>query len=205
MGTLEGYGDYRFIETKGPETEAYFGAIARLRIKVFREFPYLYEGTFSYEEKYLGGYFSAPQSYAVLVQYRDEIVGASTGVPMVHEETHREVFARQAIEPESVFYFGESVLDRRHRGGGIGKQFFRYREAYARSLEGIDKTAFCAVERPLDHPRCPPDYRSLHGFWRALGYVRRPDMPTTISWQDLDESAESPKTLIFWLKDLGLG
>jgi hypothetical protein len=61
---------------------------------------------------------------------------------------------------------------------------------------------FCAVERPVDHPRRPVDYRPLDEFWRHRGFVRHPELQTTFSWQDLDETAESPKPMTFWLKIL---
>ena len=36
--------------------------LARLRIEVFREFPYLYDGAEDYERKYLQTYINSPRS-----------------------------------------------------------------------------------------------------------------------------------------------
>jgi hypothetical protein len=38
------------------ELAARMNDVARLRITVFREFPYLYDGNFDYEKKYLASY-----------------------------------------------------------------------------------------------------------------------------------------------------
>ena len=111
-------------------------------------------------------------------------------------------FLEQEINLESVFYFGESVLEKEYRGRGIGVRFFEEREAHTRRTGDFNWSAFCAVERPADHPRRPSDYTPLDTFWENRGYTKRPDMKTTLSWQDLDEPAESEKPMVFWLKAL---
>ena len=191
------------LEVCGPEVARYFNDIARLRISVFREFPYLYDGEVSYEKEYLQTYFQHPDSYCVLAEIDGRIVGASTGVPFVAEgEEHTRAFAQQGIAPEKVFYFGESVLEKEHRGKGLGKAFFHYRENYARRLSHFREVCFCAVERPADHHRRPPDYQSLHPFWERMGFRRYPELTTRFSWKDLDEETESSKTMTFWRKPL---
>src|SRR3712207_8363574 len=61
-------------------------------------------------------------------------------------------------DPEAVYYFGESVLLPAYRRRGIGHAFFDAREQAALEY-GFRIAAFCAVERPADDPRMPPDYR----------------------------------------------
>ena len=62
---------------------------------------------------------------------------------------------------------------------------------------------FCAVERPADHPRRPAGYVPLNDFWTKRGYRHHPELRTTFTWRDLDEDAESPKPLSFWLREIG--
>ena len=92
------------------------------------------------------------------------------------------------------------MLRKTYRGQGIGVQFFSEREAHARSLGGFDITCFCAVQRPPDHPRRPPDYVPLDSFWQKRGYAKQPSLQTDYVWQDLDEDAPSAKPMVFWLK-----
>lgn len=187
----------------GPHVKQYIDDLAGLRIKVFREFPYLYDGNFEYEEKYLKTYTDSPESLVVVVFDGDQVVGASTGIPLEHEtEEFKRPFLEQGYDPARIFYFGESVLLREYRGRGIGVRFFEEREAYARLLGRFDYTAFCAVERSPDHPRRPADYVPLDAFWMRRGYTKRPEMVTTYSWRDLDEAEESPKPMVFWIKPL---
>lgn len=174
--------------------------VARLRMAVFRDFPYLYEGDFAYEQQYLATYAQSPRSLFVLAEADGRVVGAATGVPLADEEpAFQAPFIQAGLAVEDVFYFGESVLLPVYRGEGLGHRFFDAREAYARQL-GAHVTAFCAVQRPETHPRRPVGYRPLDAFWRGRGYVPRPDMLADYSWRDLDEDASSPKPMMFWLR-----
>lgn len=179
------------------------GDLARLRVAVFREFPYLYEGTTAYETNYLSTYLNTPDSLAVIVRDEGRVVGASTALPLEAETPElRAPFEQRGYDVQRVFYLAESVLLPEYRGRGLGVTFFREREAHAQGLGRFDLTAFCAVQRPEDHPRRPEGYAPLDAFWRRRGYEKHPELSTTLSWQDLDEAHESPKLMTFWLRRL---
>ena len=187
----------------GKGLDRYIDDLARLRIEVFREYPYLYQGSLDYERRYLRTYSGVPDSVIVLAFDEAAVVGASTGLPMQAEtEEVKQPFLEHGYDPDRIFYFGESVLERSYRGHGLGVRFFEEREAHARALDRFDLTCFCAVERPPDHPRRPPGYQPLDGFWNRRGYVKHPELRTTFSWQEPDETQESPKPMVFWLKRL---
>ncbi|MDH4569253.1 GNAT family N-acetyltransferase [Pseudomonas sp. BN414] len=177
--------------------------LARLRLTVFREFPYLYDGTLEYEARYLATYAESPESLFVLALDDARVVGASTGLPMADEtEEFQRPFREQGWDPQRIFYFGESVLQAEYRGTGLGVRFFTEREAYARRLGRFAHCAFCAVERPATHPRRPPGYQPLNEFWSRRGYRHHPELRTEFHWRDLDEDEESAKPMSFWLKEL---
>jgi len=192
-----------FSVVRGSGIEVHLPEIAALRIEVFRAFPYLYAGTLAYERRYLRTYVQSPDSLVVLVRDTGRLIGASSGLPLSDEtEELRAPFKRCGIEVARVFYCGESVLLPPYRGRGLGHRFFDAREAHARSLNRFDTIAFCAVQRPDQHPRRPPDFRPLDPFWRTRGYTPRAEVRTTLSWPDLDEAIESPKTMMFWTRAL---
>jgi GNAT superfamily N-acetyltransferase len=193
----------RIQRLSGSDINACLPELARLRIRVFREFPYLYDGSAAYEEKYLKTHANAPDSVMVLVWDRDQVVGASSGLPLEAEPPSvLEPFLAHGYDTRRIFYYGESVLLPEYRGRGLGKRFFEEREAHVRALGRFAIVCFCAVERPVDHPRRPAGYLSLDALWSRQGFVRHPELHTTFSWQDLDERAESPKPMVFWLKPL---
>lgn len=174
--------------------------LARLRIGVFRAFPYLYDGTPESEEAYLRTYLDTGDAVVILARDGDAVVGASTAIPLAQETAQvRAPFETSELGVSDVLYLGESVLLPEYRGRGLGHAFFDGREAHARRL-GLGVTAFCAVQRPENHPARPANYRPLNAFWAARGYVERPDLNTTMEWQDVGETAETPKPMRFWLR-----
>ncbi|MEC9347121.1 MAG: GNAT family N-acetyltransferase [Pseudomonadota bacterium] len=184
----------------GAALRAVLPEVARLRIRVFREFPYLYVGTEAFERDYLKVYAESPG--AVVVGAFDEglLVGASTAIPMEHGDPgFAAPFVERGIDLKSVMYFGESVLDVSYRGHRIGHAFFDHREARAREL-GRPVTGFCSVIRPADHPSRPADYRPHDVFWSGRGYHPVPGMVARFPWLDVGESEETVKALQFWLK-----
>jgi len=186
----------------GAEALAYLDDLAALRIEVFREFPYLYDGDMASEREYLQAFLAAPDVVLVLAFDGDQVVGASTGLPMEHETPNIQApFLQNGYDINKVFYYGESVLRKSYRGSGLGVAFFEHREAQARSLGRFEWVCFCGVIRPEVHPRRPADFIPLDAFWRKRGFERTA-MICTISWKDLDEGSESPKALRFWRKGL---
>lgn len=188
----------------GSAIEPVIPDLAQLRITVFREFPYLYDGDLAYEAQYLQTYVRSAGSLCVLARDdRGQVVGASTALPLADEtEEFQRPFLTAGLDPAKVFYFAESVVLSAWRGVGLGVRFFAEREAHARALGGFGWCAFCAVQRPLDHPRRPVDFQPLDGFWAKRGFVPQAHLHTTYHWRDLDESEESAKPMSFWLKEL---
>lgn len=187
----------------GPALVPYIEAVAALRIAVFRDWPYLYDGDLDYEKHYLATYAASSGSVFVLAIEDGRVVGASTGVPLADETAAmRQPFFARGIPLADVFYFGESVLLQAWRGYGIGHRFFDERERHARKLGGFAMTAFCAVERDVDDPRRPLDHRANDVFWGKRGYRRQDDMFCSIDWRELGDARSTPHRLRFWLRPL---
>jgi GNAT superfamily N-acetyltransferase len=192
----------RIQRLSGEALRHYIPELARLRIEVFRDFPYLYDGDYNYEEKYLQTYINCPESVIVLAFDEQLIIGASTAIPLKYETAEvKQPFVDLGYAVDEVFYCGESVLNKAYRGLGIGVRFFEEREAHAADLGGFKHIAFCCVERPAQHPRRPESYVPLDAFWHKRGYVKHPELKTTYTWKDLDETEPSAKPMTFWLRE----
>lgn len=185
----------------GAALDAAIDDLARLRIEVFRAWPYLYDGDLAYERAYLKDY-TDPSAIVAAAFDGTRIVGAATGMPL---EVHADDFAapfRDRPEPlDQIFYCAESVLEPAYRGHGLGHAFFDIREAHARDM-GRAYSAFCSVLRPEDHPLRPSGARSHDAFWRGRGYAPLPGVVARFTWRDLDQSAETAHDLQFWMRRL---
>jgi GNAT superfamily N-acetyltransferase len=176
--------------------------VARLRIEVFRAFPYLYDGDLAYEERYLQVYRESDDAILVGAYDGDRLIGAATGTPMEdHADEFASAFAGTGIDLSTAFYCAESVLQPDYRGQGVGHRFFDLREAAAREM-GRTLSCFCAVIRPDDHPLRPAAARSLEPFWRARGYAPLPGVVAQFAWTDLGDAAQTRKPLQFWSRSL---
>lgn len=177
--------------------------LARLRIAVFRDWPYLYDGTLEYEEEYLDKLAKAKGAVCVIARDGDQIVGASTGAPMIeHADEFGEPFTKAGYDISKIFYCGESVLLKSHRGHGLGHIFFEKREEQAHKLGGFTHSTFCRVIRPDDHPLKPKDYIPLDKFWAKRGYAPVEGLTATYSWKDIDQKDETVHHMQFWMKKL---
>ena len=180
------------------EIEAALPALGRLRIAVFREWPYLYQGSEAYERDYVRAFAEAEHAVLVAAFDGERIVGAATASPMAAQDA--EVLSLFP-DPAGHFYFGESVLLPGYRGRGVGHAFFDEREAHARRC-GAKVAAFCGVVRPEDHPLRPGDFRPLDAFWRKRGYAPVPGLVTHFEWQDVDQPEETAHPMQFWTRAL---
>lgn len=177
---------------------AALGDLARLRIAVFREWPYLYAGTLEYESRYLTHFLEDERAALVIARQGETIVGAATASAMASQEPAlRKPFEDNGHDVAGLFYFGESVLLPAYRGLGLGHAFFDAREAAARAA-GARAACFCAVIRPADHPHRPRDARDLAPFWRKRGYVPIEGGIGHLDWTDIDQSSETSHAMQFW-------
>ena len=186
----------------GDALEAALPDVARLRIAVFRAFPYLYDGDAAYEARYLRVYRDSEAAILVGAYDGDRLVGAATGTPMEdHADDFGAAMAGCGVPLTRIFYCAESVLLPEYRGQGIGHRFFDAREAHARAL-GRTHCAFCGVVRPADHPARPEGYRPLDAFWRVRGYAPVAGAVARFRWREVGQAEENEHALQFWMRAL---
>ena len=186
----------------GSRLENALNDLAQLRIEVFRDFPYLYDGSLDYEERYVAGLARSKDCIIVAAEDGGRIVGCASGSTLLgHHEEFAAPFAGHDIDPAQVFYCAESVLLPAYRGRGLGHQFFGLREAHARD-RGYKYSAFCGVVRPQDHPLRPANYLPLDAFWEKRGYRKVPGLMTAFRWKDIDQQEETSHPMQFWMREL---
>jgi GNAT superfamily N-acetyltransferase len=185
----------------GDALAAALPALAGLRIAVFRDWPYLYDGDEAYERQYLRAYADSPGALVVGAFDADRLVGAATAAPMEdHAAEFAAPFAAQGHALSDILYCGESVLLPAYRGQGAGHAFFDAREAHGRAL-GRRLSCFCAVVRDPTDPRRPPDYRPLDAFWRKRGYAPLDGVVAEFHWREVG-AGDIAHPMQFWARPL---
>lgn len=187
---------------KGAAVREFIPYLAKLRMNVFREYPYLYDGDLDYETDYLHTYVCCSESNIVIVFDDKRIVGASTAIPLQYETSECQApFINQKMNVNNIFYLGESVLLPEYRGRGIYKYFFSEREAAAREF-GSKISAFCGVDRATNDLRRPASHRSLDPIWERFGYKKQSHLCAYYAWKEINHSERTTKPMAFWLKEL---
>ncbi len=195
------------LQTKivtGAQIEPFIPELARLRCEVFPEYPYLYVGDKKYEEWYLENYAKQPHSFLLLLLQGSKVIGCSSGMPLADEkhEAFPKALSDHGYNVDEVFLYGESLIQKEFRGQGFGHVFFAEREKYVRSFGGRFKSiAFFAIERELNDPRRPQEYRDLFELWQSKGFYKT-DINVYFPYQEIGEKEESPKKMVFWIKNL---
>jgi len=186
----------------GADIARHIPELARLRVAIFREWPYLYDGSADYESDYLKVYAGSPDALVVLAIDAGKVVGISTAVPLSREPEAMQTPLRDAgHDPATMLYAGESLLHREYRGRGVGIRFFDEREKHARRL-GLRHVAFCRVIRRADDPRRPKDHVELDDYWHRRGYRHRPEIRTTFTWKEVGNPHPVKNDMEFFIKSL---
>lgn len=177
--------------------------LGRLRMQVFRDYPYLYEGDLAYERKYLQTYAKSAESLVTLVHQGSHLVGATTAILATHEEpAFQKPLIDAGLNPNEVCYFGESLLIAQFRGRGVGKVFMQDRIKFAEGLPQVKWASFCAVQRSDHHHLRPKDYRPLDEFWRSVGFSPLAGVTTQYSWRDIEQLQPTDKLMQYWIRPI---
>ncbi|MDR3647154.1 MAG: GNAT family N-acetyltransferase [Candidatus Babeliales bacterium] len=190
------------LKLKGPQAKKYVTDIADMRITLFKEFPYLYEGAYSYEEEYLQTYFNSDEANILLVLDKDKVVGFSSSIPLAEESQDLKApFNEKELYIKDYFYIGEVMLQPAYRGRGILRKFLEFHENQALK-NGYKYTVFMTVDRENNHPSKPKDYKSLDNIWKHFGYVILPELKISLDWPQVGTNIYTNNKLSIWLKDI---
>jgi hypothetical protein len=180
-----------------------------LRLQVFREFPYLYEGSLDDERKYIGEYASHKLSALLAVFSDDRLVGFSTGTPLNSGLTivadAAKLFEAKGYKPSDYYYIGESIVLPEYRSLATFQGLSKRMEAYSLQNQ-FSAICFLTVWRPIDHPLKPRNYKDLSQLWTFIDYEKM-GLSVEYQWQTITgegHSAMLSNKLVFWHKLLVL-
>ncbi|MDZ4184332.1 MAG: GNAT family N-acetyltransferase [Desulfuromonadales bacterium] len=176
--------------------------VATLRLEIFREYPYLYQGRREDELKYLGTYAEAPDACVILAYDGDAVIGAVAGMPLIHEDVQMlDAFAGTAFPLDEAYYVGELLFRPAYRNSGLGQKLLIRLESHVHSLGGYRTLTCATVERFDDHPLRPRDYIPITRFLVRTGFARLSGVTTHFMWREIDGILRD-HPMQFWDKQL---
>lgn len=177
----------------GEEINPYVEEITHLCLIVFREYPYLYEGTVGEYEPYIQKYADTKKGVVCLILDDNHLVGAVTGIPLVEMPPHHiSSFYENGYDPSLFYYIGEMVLLPKHRGSQYGQLMYYQVEKKIKEWN-FPYLCFCEIERP-DHQDSP--------LFGKHGYIKHEELHFTAYWQEINGTEETPQHMVYWIKNL---
>ena len=194
-----------FLVLKGLEIEKYLDDVIKLRIAVFREYPYLYDGNIEYEKEYFKDFIKDQTARVILVKDSGKVVAVATSIALSNahlcDDTHKP-FVGKGYDVDRFYYYGEIMIDKAYRNKGISKQIYRLRQKEAVSL-GFDMLCFATIIKDTDN--VPVDYFDPSQMWRSMGFVEHLDMQVECEWpkiQNDGSTKDQTSKLNFWIKKI---
>lgn len=177
-------------------------SLASLRLEIFREYPYLYDGRREDEIANLRSYAEAPDACVILAYDECAVVGAATGMPFIHEgEQMQAAIAVSQYSAEKLYYVGELLFYRAYRNKGLGLQLLGQLEQHIRSLGRYRHLVCATVERPAAHSLQPDGYVPITRFLARTGFDLIPGVTTSFAWRETD-GVRRDHLMQFWVKEL---
>ncbi len=169
--------------------------VARLRIKIFKEYPYLYDGNLEQEREYLKPYIESQDGILIIAKDGDKSIGAITGLPLRESmQELKDCYARESQNIDDMFYLGEVVLLKEYRGKGIGIFLYKALEEYLSSKK-YSKIVFCAIAKEGNDQK-----KSKENYYKRLGFIRRFDLSLNVSYKKIGEEFETESKMNIWEK-----
>lgn len=176
--------------------------LATLRLDIFPEYPYLYQGQRGDELNYLVSYAETPGACVIIASEGVMVIGAATGMPLVHEDAQMlDAFAETTLPLSETYYVGELLLRPAFRNCGLGQKLLARLESHIRSLDCYRTLTCATVVRPDDHPLRPSNYIPITRFLARTGFSRLTGVATHFRWREID-GVKRDHAMQFWIKEL---
>lgn len=195
----------RFETYRGEEINSHIKEITDLALAVYREYPYLYEGTADEYMPILALNGNSSCGLACLVYDNGELIGVALGMPAAEVRKHYlEPLLRVSSleEVQTSFYLAEMLLFQEYRSNGLGKQIYLALEQLVKAEGSFNRIYFCNIVESDQNPLRPNEYVSFDDFWpmQQLGFDKCESLTFNAFWQNIGETDVTPHQQVYWTK-----
>jgi GNAT superfamily N-acetyltransferase len=187
---------------KGSQIQDYLEQIAQLRLTIFKEYPYLYDGGLKDELVYLQHYTNHAEATAIITSCGNELAGAVTAIPLQYEsEEITSPLASMQYPVECTIYIGELLFYPDYRNKGLGTRLLSGIEQHFHSQKNYEYLTSATVNRAEDHLCRPEGYVPIERFLQRNQFAKMPGVTTHITWKEID-GVHRDHEMQFWIKAL---
>lgn len=187
----------------GHEIAPYVKEIIQFVNKIYRNYPYFYNGDDAGYEAYLESFPNLGDVNVCLAFEGEEVLGIAAGLPMPKRHIYQETLLEHGYDLKELFYLGEFGLKLELHGQGIELTMYQNIENVANKSGQFKKICFWEIEGPLGQNT--PSYFPKDDFWKQLGFIRHPELNFQIFWTNIGETKESAHKAVYWVKNLHEG
>jgi|GEM_PF-3637827 len=174
------------------------------RLQQYRKSPYLYEGDFSYEQKFFSQFIASKDSALAVLYDQDKVVGALNGYAFsdfikncddVNIKNIASDLSHYNLDSNTCYYFPDVLILPEHKNDEVCEKLFSILEHHAKTL---GYTIGIFIESS-SNPEQDDEYD-----YAAFGY-QKTVMSATISWNTMQPDGslqDQEHTLFFWIKNL---
>jgi len=184
--------EYQLVQ--GSDMEQYVNDMIRLRLTVFRESPYFYDGTEGEERAYLEQHLHSEKGLFLIAKTGDHVIGMLSGTPMKDRDDYAYPYVKNAIPTDSIFCLGELVVEQSDHREQIGLNLYQLFEEHVRSLGSYDTISECVVLHPI-----AGEGKSI---LMQVGGSKCPNLVYHCFWKEIDQEVSTDHVMEYWSKQL---
>lgn len=184
----------------GHEIAPYVKEIVQFVNKIYRNYPYFYNGDDTGYEAYLESFPNLGTVIVCLAFEGTEVVGIAVGLPMPKRHVYQETLLEHGYELNELFYLGEFGLKPELQGKDIELSMYQQIENVANRSGRFKKICLWEIEDTLGQKA--PSYFPNDDFWKQIGFIRHPELNFQISWTNVGDTKESTHKAVYWMKNL---
>ena len=187
---------------QGSQIQEYLDQIAQLRLTIFKEYPYLYDGRLKDELVYLQHFANHAETIAIIASCGNQLAGAVTAIPLQFEsEELTSPFAVTPYPVERVMYVGELLFYPDYRNKGLGTRLLSRIEQHTLTWNNYEYLTSATVMRPEDHSCRPEGYVPIERFLQRNRFDKLPGVTSHFTWKEIDGTRRDHE-MQFWIKAL---
>lgn len=170
--------------------------------RIYRGYPYLYNGDDPDYEAYLHTYPQSENAIVCIVFEGKTAVGLAAGRPMIEaREFYKQPLIDHGYDLSQLFYMGEYGLQPEYRGQGIEELMVKSLEDFA-AMIGFSHLCHWEMDGASDDPKQLLGYIPGNSFWKKLNHAKHNELNFTLIWTDIGAAVETPHVAEYWMKEL---